>query len=202
MTISTDKLVDSADINLKFTDIDNKLNQKVSKTGNESISGNKTFNNKIQVTTLEVTSSGKSKTPSANSNSTDIATTAWVKTALKALEPDFEKITPPGTGDSNPYKNFCKFPNGLLIQWGYVNTRTQNNHESIQTINFPTRFSENRSYSFVVTVSENVAASKMTGTVYKTYKQFDSTGVSQTATSIQINGYRDQVPYFWIAIGY
>ena len=198
MTISTNKLIDSADINNKFTDINNKLNQKVSKTGNEDVNGVKDFKDTIKVKNLQITNSGTSKTPNSNSRSKDIATTEWVRTLL---EPTFEKITPPTT-NSGTYKNFCQFPNGLLIQWGYVNTPPDPNSISIQAINFPKAFSQNRSYSFVVTVSETAPAGNLTGTVHKTIKQYDSTGVEQNQSSIKIVTYRDQVPYFWIAIGY
>lgn len=121
MPIATDKLVDSKDIANTIQDILNQLDTKVSKTGNETIDGIKTFNDTIKVKNLQVTNSGKSVTPADNSNSTDIATTEWVKRALGEFGTYQCRVKIDGdTSASYVECWYYKLGNGIMLQWGTI----------------------------------------------------------------------------------
>ena len=95
---------------------DDSTNVKLS--GDQTIDGVKTF-----------TSSPKAPTPATSDNSTNLATTQFVKNLINSE----------GFTQSLNNNGWTKFPNGLIVQWGIVNIA----NKSSRTINFSISFPNN-----------------------------------------------------------
>lgn len=114
------------------------------------------------------------KTPQKEANSTVVATTAWVKTILKTSGVGLATISKAGNG-------YCKFTNGLLIQWGQNSTPN--------TVTFPTAF----------TATPRVALAQVSSSA----DQRNVMVYDVTKTSFKSHRYSNEVTTFqWIAIGY
>ena len=104
-------------------------------TGNQTIDGIKTF-----------TSSPKAPTLATSDNSTNLATTQFVKNLINSE----------GFTQSLTQNGWVKFPNGLIMQWGKITTNTA-------STNFPIAFPNN---VFSVQLNSYYTG---TGTVYMSY---------------------------------
>lgn len=122
-------------------------------------------------------------TPVASSNSTNIATTAFVKSVLSSSGNGLATFSKATNG-------YYKFNNGLIIQWGRAGQSTNE-----RAVNFPTPFS-NTNYAIVA----NPTTSNTTESFYSI-----ATDESQKNTSscvLRCSGHINTVAWLWIAIGY
>ncbi|MDN5097970.1 hypothetical protein O8C85_05445 [Aliarcobacter butzleri] len=134
--------------------------------GNQTIEDIKTF-----------TSSPKAPTPLISDNSTNLATTAFVQSLMSgSFSQDLNRI------------GYVKFPNGFIIQWGYVFMDT-----SVMTTNvtFKTRFPSMIVAGIVQEVSGAPSAA------LSSYTQSGLSIKKLTAGPANSN-----FNYFWVAIGY
>ena len=144
-----------------------------------------TTNAQIGVTydTNNNTSYGFAPTPSTLSdNSTKIATTAFLKSVLSTSGNGLATISKAGNG-------YCKFTNGLIIQWGLQTTSSQD-----ITVTLPTPFTSSSSYS--VNLTRKISSGTTDLTVYFSLRD---------VTASNFNVYcRDTNPhgFYWLAIGY
>lgn len=113
-------------------------------------------------------------TPANNSNGGNIATTKFVKSVLSSSSAGLATI-------SKAQKGYCKFTNGLIIQWGIADKKG--------TFTFPTAFSSKTSYGLsMVGVQGNDFVARVT---------------ARTATNFTYTPmYLDDVDATWVAIGY
>lgn len=179
--VANTKFVTTADTNLQnqITSLQTSVNQKandsavVKLTGSQTIAGTKTFS-----------SSPVIPTATSSDNSTKAASTAFVKNVLSSSGNGLATISKSANG-------YCKFTNGLLIQWGIITTNTDNRYSA--TITFPTAFS-NTNYSLNISqYNPNDGEIWATGAVLL-YGNKTTTSVktqSERTTRLQ-----------WIAIGY
>ena len=104
---------------------------------------------------------------------------------------DFSNVTT----ESLAQNGYCKFPNGLLIQWGYVSSTT-----GMGTVNFPVAF-YNTSYSLSFAIQHNTTSS-----------DYASVTVAYTSVATGSFGYKKGFvnggtgsastrPFYWQAIG-
>ena len=125
----------------------------------------------------------RAPTPASTSNSTDIATTAFVKSVLSSSGNGLATFSKGQTG-------YYKFNNGLIIQWGRVGGSTNE-----RAVNFPTPFT-NTNYAIVA----NPTTSNTTESFYSI-----ATDEAQKNTSscvLRCSGHINTVAWLWIAIGY
>lgn len=119
-------------------------------------------------------------TPASSDNTTKIATTAFVKSVLSSSGNGLATISKATNG-------YCRFSNGLLIQWGQNSSYTSRN---------PT-ITLNQSYtsatSYVVVGSGTYGNTSSNGWNYTT---------SRTQTNFKAIVDTDMKPWVWIAIGY
>ena len=119
-------------------------------------------------------------TPASSDNSTQIATTAFVKSVLSSSGNGLATISKASTGS-------IKFNNGFIVNWG----RIQINAGSSATVTFKTPFTSTN-YKVVVTIYATDAGSQKNVSVN-----------NYTTTNCKIyNGQGGQCNYDWIAIGY
>lgn len=138
------------------------INNNVNLGGTQNVKGQKTF------------SSIKGSTAGVTSNSTVLATTAFVRSAM---------TTTGGLSTFSKSKNgYFKFLNGLKVQWGYT-TGT--------TITFPTAFTSATSFGVSLTAVRTSAGGSWYGQVN-----------SVTATNFKYLQDSSDSPAFWVAIGY
>ena len=119
-------------------------------------------------------------TPATGDNSTKIATTAFVKSVLSSSGSGFATISKNDTG-------YCKFNNGLIIQWGRVSV----GNTSKTTVTLPVAFT-----------STNY---KVSGNIYSTTatSQKNDSAYNYTTTTFDLfNGQGGTCDYDWIAVGY
>ena len=131
--------------------------------------------------TVFVNTSGQlvSATPADSTNSTVVATTAFVKSVLSASGSGLAEILKAENG-------YCKFSNGLIIQWGY-----SDNFGTDTTITFPTSFSSATSFCVIVTPISSTAYG------FPTYIK------AQTSTNFTGKRNDNNKPSTrWLAIGY
>lgn len=133
---------------------------------------------------LGIDSSGNTSssviTPPSNSNSTEIATTAFVKSVLSSSGNGLATFSKGTNG-------YYKFANGLIMQWG----ESQANNSKM-TVTLPTAFTSGDSYQvFTQYIDGNQSANN-------TYIE------NQTATSFQWDRYGGIAKFkvSWFAIGY
>lgn len=120
--------------------------------------------------------------PGANDDSTKATTTAWVRTFAKSSGANYmTTISKAGNG-------YCKFTNGLIVQWGAVTV----SKDSRATVTFPTAYS-NTDYKVTATV----------GNAIQTGGGGIITTTTHTATNfVMSNGQDALYDINWIAIGY
>ncbi len=144
-------------------------NTKVALSGNQTIADIKTF-----------TSSPKAPTPVASDNSTNLATTQFVKNLINSG--DFtQSLTPNG---------YVKFPNGLIIQWGIDRNYDATYSLSPYTINFPIAFPN---ACFLVNGNTQTSYTGPAASVYFAISSWNKTSFTRP-------GYIGRLT--WIAIGY
>ena len=157
----------------------------VHKAGTETISGNKTFSGNNTYSGSSTFSGNASfsqsptvPTPTATDSSTKAASTAFVKNAMSTSGAGLATI-------SKARKGYCKFTNGLIIQWGSVAKG------ATRSVTFATNFTSTN-----YTVTANIEGD--TGYVY-------ACGITNKATNgMTIRTYGGASDYVvgWIAIGY
>lgn len=131
----------------------------------------------VQVAT-NGTVSTSAPTPASSDNTTKMATTAFVKSVLSSSGSGLATISKSGDG-------YCKFTNGLIIQWGrHANSGTA-------TITLPTAFT---STNYRVSVTTE-------GTNTQIYQVITNTRTTTTFKTQAMGGANSQ-SYNWIAIGY
>ena len=144
---------------------DDSTNVKLS--GDQTIDGVKTF-----------TSSPKAPTPATSDNSTNLATTQFVKNLINSE----------GFTQSLNNNGWTKFPNGLIVQWGIVNIA----NKSSRTINFSISFPNNCASIMATPLSDrNDTATE--GIYFKTKSKNNAVVYNSSNPDSQI---------MWIAIGY
>lgn len=121
----------------------------------------------------------KTPTPLASSNSTDVATTAWVRTALSSTGGGLATFSKAANG-------YIKFNNGIIIQWG-TDTGVGN-----ITITFPISFTSTNYQIVRSYVTTNNTSNSMTPNENSTWSK------SKTG----FNTYNDFNGCSYIAIGY
>ena len=119
-------------------------------------------------------------TPASSDNSTQIATTAFVKSVLSSSGNGLATISKASTGS-------CEFNSGLIINWG----RTKVGASTTATATFKTPFTSTN-YKVVTGLYYNNAGSQKNYTTY-TYT---------TTNFVIYNGQGNEVNYDWLAIGY
>lgn len=135
--------------------------------GNQTVNGVKTF-----------TSSPVVPTPATSDSSTKAASTAFVKNVLSSSGNGLATISKSGNG-------YCKFTNGLIIQWG------RHADNGTATITLPTAFT---STNYRVSVTTE-------GTNTLSYQVITNTRAT-TSFKTQATGGADSQSYNWLAIGY
>lgn len=182
------------------------LNNAVHKTGNETISGTKTFLAKTSMAPIELypVSSGGPYIDFHYNNSTSDYTSRIIEQASGDLVVTTNNFTINANGyarasdvngsilttvnKSKAANGYFKLGNGLIIQWGRASgTITSSN----MTITFPTPFTSASSYSVSGNVTYNSATDKGWGHIN-----------SCTSTSFKAVVDNDEKPFNWIAIGY
>ena len=130
---SSTKSANTAFVTSAANSLQTQINQKantsavVTLTGSQTIAGTKTFSSSPVVPTA-----------SSGDSSTKAASTAFVKNVLSSSGNGLATISKAANG-------YCKFTNGLIIQWGTITTTSGSNG----SVNFPTAFS-NTNYSIVI----------------------------------------------------
>ena len=127
----------------------------------------------VRVINLSNADSMKAKTPSATSNDTNIATTAFVNNAGAVVK-----------SKSLSDNGYVKFSSGLIIQWGRRTGDTG-------TVTLPTAFSSATSYSVGTTYN----GSSETDHMYALISDL-------TSTSFKMVAYNSSSICYWLAIGY
>ena len=115
----------------------------------------------------------KAKTPSATSNDTNIATTAFVNNAGAVVK-----------SKSLADNGYVKFSSGLIIQWGRRTGDTG-------TVTLPTAFSSATSYSVGTTYNNSSPTDHMYALIS-----------DLTSTSFKMVAYNSSSICYWLAIGY
>lgn len=124
----------------------------------------------------------KAPTPSSATNNTQIATTAFVKAVLSSS----------GNGLATISKNtngYCKFTNGLIIQWG-----TAANVSNGSLVTLPMAFS-NTNYKIVPCPTGRTATSAVVGA-------YNVVTYALSTTNFRIGASNPMAAMDWIAIGY
>ena len=133
--------------------------------------------------TVFVNTSGQlvSATPADSTNSTVVATTAFVKSVLSTSGSGLAEILKAENG-------YCKFSNGLIIQWGTVRSVSART-----SITLPTPFT-NTNYSVTIT---SIGDSSV-------YQRLVSANTPKTTTVFEtyVAGSAGSMDFSWIAIGY
>lgn len=129
------------------------------------------------------TTSTTAVTPPANSNSTNIATTKWVKDFVKTSGSNYMSTF------SKAQKGYYKFTNGLIINWGeteFAKTGTE--------VSFATAFTSTN-YQVAIGVKSTDAGNYSVGgaVMSKNTSKFKAYGYKTGGTSAML---------YWIAIGY
>lgn len=118
-------------------------------------------------------------TPASSDNSSQIATTAFVKSVLSSSGNGLATISKARSG-------YCQFTNGLIVQWGYSSS-----FGTDSTITFPKSFSSATSYTVLAAPISSTAYG------YPTYMK------AQTATNCTGRRNDSNKPATqWLAIGY
>lgn len=138
-------------------------------TENQTVAGVKTFSSSPVV-----------PTPAVSDNSTNAASTAFIKSVLSSSGAGLATISKSGNG-------YCHFNNGLIIQWGKSPTGVG----SSPTVTTPTSFSNASSWQVVTTAQGTGAGSNW-------YCQANITA----ANKFTINKDGDNRAVYWLAIGY
>lgn len=123
-------------------------------------------------------------TPATSSNTTNIATTAFVKSVLSGNDVGLAKFSQGGNG-------YYKFSNGLIIQWGQ-----SSGTEVPRTITMPTAFTGAR--TFKAFVQPLVAGA--TANFYQ--PGVDDTSQTTTTFKVYSSGNVSGTGWHWFAIGY
>lgn len=123
-------------------------------------------------------------TPLASDNSTKVATTGFLKYVLSSNDVGLAKF-------SKGVNGYYKFSNGLILQWGRIETTGES-----RTINFPIPFTTT---NYFVTATALVTAS-----VWSSFFAFVINDESKTTTNIEIRteGNTEAKTCVWFAIGY
>lgn len=151
------------------TALNNLRNDAVLLAGNQTVADVKTFS-----------SSPIIPTPASSDSSTKAATTAFVKNVLNSSGNGLATISKSANG-------YCKFDNGLIIQWGNIEGAP------IIDLTFPTAFASTL-YKVVANNNAN------TGNLYA----IGIAGATRTTTSVTLRTYggASSYPVMWVAIGY
>lgn len=160
-------ILDWVEVNLGGSGGDDSTNVKL--IGDQTIDGIKTF-----------TSSPKAPTPATSDNSTNLATTQFVKNLINS-EGFTQSLTPNG---------WVKFPNGLIIQWGINRNYDAAYSLSSYTINFPIAFPND---CFLVNGNTQTSYTGAAAAVYFAISSWNKTSFTRP-------GYIGR--FSWIAIGY
>lgn len=120
-------------------------------------------------------------TPPNSANNTLLATTAFVKNILKTSGVGLATISKGANG-------YCKFTNGLIIQWGKVSSAS-----SSTAVTLPTAFS-GTNYSVTITSIGNSGV----------YQRLISADTAKTSTKFTTyaSGGASSDAFHWLAIGY
>lgn len=141
--------------------------------------GQAKFDAKADTASPAFTGTPTAPTPTATDNSTRIATTAFVKSVLSGSGRGLATI-------SKEQNGYCKFTNGLIIQWGFSAS-----FGTDTVITFPTPFSSGTSFTVIATPRSSAAYE------YPTYIK------TQTATNFTGRRNDTNKPITqWLAIGY
>ena len=138
------------------------------------------------VLTVTVAADGTTKTsttvtPAASSNSTNIATTAWVKTYGSTSGSNYISQF------SKASNGYYKFTNGLIIQWGHYT-----NVNGLKEVTFPTAFTSTNYFAKATYYNET--------SYLQNYYGFAS---SLSTTQCKFHGSTDtSAKVMWLAIGY
>lgn len=138
-------------------------------TENQTVDGVKTFSSSPVV-----------PTPAVGDNSTKAASTAFIKSVLASSGAGLATISKSGNG-------YCRFNNGLVVQWGKSPTGVG----SSPTVTTPTSFSSASSWQVVTTAQGTSAGANW-------YCQANIT----SANTFTINKDGDGRAVYWLAIGY
>ena len=140
------------------------------------------LNNKAALASPTFTGTPKAPTAASSTNSTQIATTAFVKSVLSSSGNGLATF-------SKAQNGYYKFSNGLIIQWG-VATGTADN----RTVTLPTAFT-----------STNYMVSAMpftSGVTESFYSISVDSGRTTTSMVLRAAGTAKNAMWCWIAIGY
>lgn len=122
------------------------------------------------------TVSTRAPTPASSDNTNKIATTAFVKSVLSSSGNGLATISKSGNG-------YCKFTNGLIIQWG--------RDIGGGTVTFPTPFTSSSSFSIANAYSGSGVGDHFYGVIN-----------SVTRTGFKWVKYGSESLEYWLAIGY
>lgn len=116
-------------------------------------------------------------TPANSSNGGNIATTKFVKSVLSSSSAGLATI-------SKAQNGYCKFTNGLIIQWG------AGSYNSGTTITFPTPF------------TMSTPSVQITYKNYSSINDCDAQSISKTSFQFHRHDGGSSVGITWVAIGY